>query len=296
MKRVISQFKGTGVAIVTPFNKSGEIDYVSYEKILKHILNGGVEFIVVLGTTGEASTLIAEEKKELIDFSIEKINGCVPLVVGVGGNATAEVIHTFSQFSFTRIDAVLSVCPYYNKPNQEGIYQHFKAVADASPVPVIIYNVPGRTNSNISASTCLRLADDCTNIIGIKEASGNFDQIYTILKNRPEGFIVLSGDDGLTLPLLSIGANGVISVVANAYPKEFSDMVRFGMSDAFNRARPLHFRLIDLINALFIDGSPAGIKAALEIKGLCDNNLRLPLVGINEETYNKIKSLVKLIG
>jgi len=296
MNREPDHFKGTGVAIVTPFTKSGEIDYVSYEKIMTYILQGGVEFVVVLGTTGEASTLTHQEKKELIDYSIEKIDGRVPLVVGIGGNSTAEVVHKFSQLSFNGIDAVLSVCPYYNKPNQEGIFQHFRRVAESSPVPVIIYNVPGRTSSNISASTCLRLANNCSKIIGIKEASGNFDQIYLILKNRPVNFLVLSGDDGLTLPLLSAGADGVISVVANVYPKEFSDMVRFGLSGAFDRARPLHFKLIEFINALFLDGSPAGIKAALAIKNLCNNYLRLPLVGVNEETCNKIKSLIEQIG
>lgn len=296
MKLKSNQFKGTGVAIVTPFKKSGAIDFNAYIKILNHILHGGVEFIVVLGTTGEASAISLSEKKELIDCSIEKIAGRVPLVVGIGGNATTEVIHAFTQFSFTGIDAVLSVCPYYNKPNQEGIYQHFKAVGEASPVPVIIYNVPGRTSSNISASACLRLAGECSNIIGIKEASGNFDQIYTILKNRPEKFLVLSGDDSLTLPLLAAGADGVISVVANAYPKEFSDMVRFGMAGNFDKARSLHYKLIDFINALFIDGSPAGIKAALEIKNLCGNHLRLPLVSVNKETYLRIKSIVELIG
>lgn len=292
----INKFKGTGVAIVTPFNESGEVDYLSFEKIINHTVNGGVEFIVVLGTTGEASTLTLPEQKELIGYSIKKIDGRVPLVVGIGGNSTAQVVHKFSEYSFERIDAVLSVSPYYNKPNQEGIYRHFREVADASPVPVIIYNVPGRTGSNISAATCLRLASDCSKIIGIKEASANFDQIYTILKKRPKNFLTLSGDDGLTLPLLSAGADGVISVVANAYPKEFSDMVRFGLAGAFDKARPLHFKLIELINTLFIDGSPGGIKAVLELKNLCKNYLRLPLVGVNEETYNKIKMVVELIG
>ncbi len=296
MKRKTSHLKGTGVAIVTPFHKSGEIDFDSYAKIIDHIIHGGVEFIVVLGTTGEAATLTQPEKKKLIQFTVEKNHGRVPLVVGLGGNNTADVVQAFSQFQLTGVDAVLSVSPYYNKPNQEGIYQHFKTIAGVSPVPVIIYNVPGRTGSAIHASTCIRLANECSNIIGIKEASGNFEQIYHILKYRPEGFLVLSGDDGLTLPLLAVGADGVISVVANAYPKEFSDMVRFGLSGSFDRAVPLHYRLTELITALFLDGSPAGIKAALEIKNLCSNYLRLPLVGVREEIYNNIKSLVKLIG
>jgi len=296
MKRKTDHLKGTGVAVVTPFQKSGEIDFDSYEKIISHILHGEIEFVVVLGTTGEAAALTLEEKKKLVDFSIKRIDGRVPVVIGLGGNVTADVVHSFSQFLFSGVDAILSVCPYYNKPNQEGIYQHFKAISEASPVPVILYNVPGRTSSTINASTCLRLANDCSNIIGIKEASGNFEQIYSILKNRPENFLVLSGDDALTLPLLAVGADGVISVVANAYPKEFSDMVRFGLSHSFDKALPLHYSLIDFINSLFIDGSPAGIKAALEIKHLCKNYLRLPLVSVKDEIYNKIKSLVELIG
>jgi len=240
--------------------------------------------------------MTSEEKKELISFSIKKIDGRASLVVGVGGNSTSEVIHTLSLLPSDGIDAVLSVSPYYNKPQQEGIYQHFKAVSSGTSLPVIIYNVPGRTGSNISADTCLRLAADCANIIGIKEASGNFEQIGAILKNRPANFLVLSGDDGLTLPLISMGADGVISVVANAYPREFSDMVRLSLAGNFDAARKLHFTLIDFIQALFADGSPAGIKAALEIKGLCTNNLRLPLVRVNESAYKRIKSLVDLIG
>jgi 4-hydroxy-tetrahydrodipicolinate synthase len=289
-------FRGTGVAIVTPFTSSWQIDFLSYEKILNHVIVGGVEFIVVLGTTGEAATLSMEERSELVNFSIEKIADRVSLVVGVGGNSTADVVRALSSIPQTGVDAILSVCPYYNKPQQEGIYQHFKAVAEGASLPVIIYNVPGRTASNISATTCLRLANDCPNIIGVKEASGNFDQIGAIIKNRPDGFLVLSGDDALTLPLISAGADGVISVVANVYPKEFSDMVRHSIAGNFETARKLHYNLVDFIHALFADGSPAGAKAALEIKSLCANYLRLPLVSVNESTYLKIKSLVELIG
>ncbi len=289
-------FRGTGVAIVTPFTSSGHIDFSSYDNILNHIIVGEVEFVVVLGTTGEAATLSTEEKSELVNFSIQKIADRIPLVVGVGGNSTADVVHALSLVPQTGVDAVLSVSPYYNKPQQEGIYQHFKAVAEGTSLPVIIYNVPGRTGSNISAGTCLRLAGDYPNIIGVKEASGNFDQIGAIINNRPEGFLVLSGDDGLTLPLISAGADGVISVVANVYPREFSNMVRHSIAGNFENARKLHYKLLDFIHALFADGSPAGVKAALEVKNLCANYLRLPLVGVNESTYLKIKSLVELIG
>jgi len=292
MRKENKRLRGTGVAIVTPFKKSGAIDFDAFEQIIQHIIQGGVDFIVVLGTTGEASTLSKQEKKTLIEFSVEKIGKRVPLVVGIGGNNTSEVVLSIHGTPFKEVDAILSVCPYYNKPQQEGIYQHFRIIAESSPVPVILYTVPGRTSSNINASTTLRLARDCPNIIGIKEASGNFDQIYQVLKGRPKGFLVLSGDDGLTLPLLAVGADGVISVIANLLPEKFSLMVRHGLEGDFEKARTLHFELIEIINALFADGSPAGIKAALDIKKLCSNYLRLPLVPVNKETYHLIHSLI----
>ena len=290
-----SKFRGTGVAIVTPFRKSGAIDFNAYEKILDHTINGGVEFIVALGTTGEASTLTKQEKKSMIEFTVEKINKRVPLVVGMGGNDTSELVLSIHAMPLKGVDAILSVCPYYNKPQQEGLYQHFKIVAEASPVPVILYTVPGRTSSNLSASTTLRLAYDVKNIIGIKEASGNFDQIYKILKDRPDGFLVFSGDDGLTLPLISAGCDGVISVVANVYPKEFSEMVRYALNGDFVKAQELHYRMIDLINALFVDGSPAGIKAALSLKKLCSEILRLPLVAVNKDVHSMLKKIMDQI-
>ena len=295
MKENSNKFRGTGVAIITPFRKSGGIDFDSYEKILNFTIEGGIDFVVVLGTTGETSTLSKQEKKTLIEFSVEKINKRVPLVIGIGGNDTSELVLTIHATPFHGVDAVLSVCPYYNKPNQEGLYQHFKIVAEASPVPVILYTVPGRTSSNLTAATTLRLAHDVKNIIGIKEASGNFDQIYQVLKHRPEGFIVLSGDDGITLPLMAAGCDGVISVVANAYPQEFSQLVRYGLNGDFNKARELHFLLIDFINTLFADGSPAGIKAALGIKKLCREYLRLPLVPVNKEVHSMIKKIMDQI-
>jgi 4-hydroxy-tetrahydrodipicolinate synthase len=280
---------------VTPFKKSDAVDFDAFEKILNHTINGGVNYIVLTGTTGESATLSKLEKKTLIEFAVEKINKRVPLVVGIGGNNTSDVVLSIHATPFKGVDAILSVCPYYNKPQQEGLYLHFKTIAEASPVPVILYTVPGRTASNLSPTTTLRLANDLENIIGIKEASGNFEQIYQVIKNRPKGFLVISGDDGLTLPLIAAGADGVISVVANAFPKEFSDLVRFTLAGEVDKARKIHFKLIDFINTLFVDGSPAGIKAALEIMDLCQNHLRLPLVPVNKEVYARLRKLVELI-
>ncbi len=296
MRKGYHKFKGTGVAIVTPFKKSGAIDFEAFEKIINHIIDGGVDFIVVLGTTGESSTISKPEKKALIEFSVGAIDKRVPLVVGIGGNSTSEVVLAIHGTPFKGVDAILSVCPYYSKPQQEGIFQHFKIIAESSPVPVILYTVPGRTSSNISASTTLRLANDCPNIVGIKEASGNFDQIFQVIKNRPKDFLVLSGDDGLTLPLICAGADGVISVTANAYPKEFSDMVKHALKGNVKAARILHYKLIDFTNTLFADGSPSGIKAAMEIKKLCHNYLRLPLVPVNQEAHKLIHHSIEQIG
>jgi 4-hydroxy-tetrahydrodipicolinate synthase len=295
MRKGYNKFKGTGVAIVTPFLRSGAVDFDSYGKIVDHVIGGGIGFIVVLGTTGESSTMSKEEKKALVVFTVEKVKKRVPVVVGIGGNCTSEVVLAIHSTPLKGVDGILSVCPYYNKPQQEGIFLHFKTIAESSPVPVILYTVPGRTSSNIAAPTTLRLAKECPNIVGIKEASGNFDQIFQVLKYRPKDFLVLSGDDALTLPMLAAGADGVISVVANVYPKEFSDMVRYGLKGNFTKARLNHFLLVDLINALFMDGSPAGIKSALEIKKLCRNELRLPLVGVKKEVYQHIKDLIGLI-
>jgi len=293
MRKGHNKFKGTGVAIVTPFKKSGAIDFESFEKILDHVILGGVGFVVLLGTTGEASTISKQEKKALTGFAVKIIRKRVPLVVGIGGNNTSEVVLAIHGTLFQGIDGILSVCPYYSKPQQEGIYQHFKTIAEASPVPVILYTVPGRTSSNISALTTLRLAHDFSNIIGIKEASGNFEQIYQVLKHRPKDFLVLSGDDGITLPLIAAGADGVISVTANAYPSELSEMVRLSLAGNFKDAREIHYRLIDFTNALFLDGSPAGIKAALHKKEFCENILRLPLVPVIKEVRNQIENLME---
>src|ERR1035438_5305956 len=250
MQLTNDKFRGTGVAVVTPFDESGSIDFNALSKVLEHLLVSGVEYLVIMGTTGETPTLSKDEKTAMLDFSVKVIHSRVAVVIGIGGNNTAEVVKSIHETNFKGVDAILSVSPYYNKPQQQGIFEHFKAIAGASPVPVILYTVPGRTGGNISAETTLKLADACKNIIGIKEASGNLDQIYQLLKNRPEGFLVISGDDNLTLPLLATGADGVISVVANAYPEEFSDMVRAGLKGDFDSARKIHFQLLDFIGAI----------------------------------------------
>lgn len=290
-----SKFKGTGVAIVTPFKSDLKIDYTALETHIEHLLTNGVNYLVVLGTTGESVTQTDYEKDELIRFVKEKVDGRVPLVLGVGGNNTQAVLNKIAKTDFNQIDAILSVAPYYNKPTQEGLYQHFKAISEASPVPVILYNVPGRTGSNINAGTTLRLAHEFNNIIAIKEASGNFSQAMYILKDKPKDFMVISGEDALTLPLLSVGFSGVISVVANAMPKEFSDMVQLALNNNYQEAEKIHYKLLEFIDTLFVEGNPAGIKAALNILGIIENNLRLPLVPVSNNTYKKLEDLIKKI-
>lgn len=290
------KLKGTGIAIVTPFKKDGNIDYNALENLINFWIKGDVEYLVVMGTTGESVTLSAEEKKALLAFTAEKIHGRVPLVVGIGGNNTSEVVQNLETYDLSKVDAVLSVAPYYNKPNQQGYFEHFMAVADASPKPVILYNVPGRTGSNMTAATTLKLANAHKNILGIKEASGNLEQITDIIMNKPEHFQVISGDDALTLPIIASGGTGVISVVANAYPYEFSEMVRFCLADDFESARELHFKLFDFTRFIFLDGNPGGIKAALYKKGLCENTLRAPLAPVNNEVYEKIIRAVEKLG
>jgi len=292
---MVERLKGTGVAIVTPFHDSGNIDFVSFEKIIEHVIAGGINYIVALGTTGESVTMSRDEKVAVLEFVVEIVNKRVPVVAGMGGYSTQEVINTIKVASFDGIDAVLSVCPYYNKPQQKGLYNHFKAIAGACPVPVILYNVPGRTSVNMTAETTLKLAEDFKNIIGIKEASGNLIQIMEIVKNRPQGFLVISGDDALTLPLISLGADGVISVVANAFPLEFSEMVNLSLKGKFNKARVIHFSLLEFTNAMFMDGSPSGIKAAMEIIGLCKSNVRLPLVKVNKTVHSIISEEIEFI-
>lgn len=286
------QFKGTGVAVITPFHSYGTIDFTALENTINHIINGGVDFVLALGTTSEAATLSADERNAVVNYFIETVNNRVPIMLGVGGNNTQDVVDTIKSLSFDGIDAILSVAPYYNRPQQKGMYQHFKTIAGVCPVPVYLYNVPSRTACNISAETVLKLAEEIDNIVGIKEASGDLLQIMHIIKNKPKGFTVLSGDDALTLPIISLGGEGVISVIANAFPKEYSTMVNAAMKANYSKARTIHYQLIDMIEAIFADGNPAGVKAAMEMLGICKNNLRLPLVKVNKAVSNRIKNLI----
>lgn len=285
-----SKFKGTGVALVTPFNTKGEVDYFAFGKLIKHILKGNCEYLVPLGTTGESATLSLKEKQQVLDFVVRQVDGKAPIVLGLGGNNTQEIINSFKEFNFKGVDAILSVSPSYNKPTQQGIYEHYKLISKASPVPIILYNVPSRTASNISAETALRLAHDFKNIIGIKEASGNVEQCMFIIKNKPANFLLISGDDTLALPLISAGADGVISVVANAYPKQFSSMVRNALKGDFAKARKLYYQLLDVIPLLFMEGNPSGIKTLLQIINICSENVRMPLLASSK---NLRKALVE---
>jgi 4-hydroxy-tetrahydrodipicolinate synthase len=286
-------FTGTGVAIVTPFRSDGSIDFKSLEKLLEYILSRGINYVVVLGTTGESVTLSKDEKKAVVNFVTDTVDKRVPVVVGIGGNNTQEILNTLASTEFDNIDAILSVSPYYNKPSQQGIFLHFKAIATASPVPVILYNVPGRTGSNMSAETTLKLAHEFKNIAAIKEASGNLVQIMQIIRDKPKNFLVISGDDALTLPMITLGGSGVISVVANAFPKEFSEMVNHALKGELAKANALHYKLLDMINALFEEGSPSGVKAVLEILKITRNHVRLPLAPVSEKHYAKLDALVK---
>ena len=288
-----TDLKGTGVAMVTPFNKDKSIDYKGLENLIEYLIDGDVEFLVSMGTTGESAVLSTEEKLNVVDFSRKIINGRLPFVVGIGGNNTTAVVAQIKATDFTGVDAILSVSPAYNKPTQEGIYQHFKAISEACPIDIILYNVPGRTSSNMSASITLRLAKDFANIVAVKEASGDMEQIMHILRDKPNGFNVLSGDDALTLPMVLMGAEGVISVQAMAKPKEFSEMVRQGLKGNLEKARALHYPQLKIIDNLFVEGNPAGIKACLKIKGVCDDYVRLPLVGISSERFLKLENLLK---
>lgn len=286
-------FSGTGVAIVTPFQQSGAIDLIALEKLVEFQIKGGVDYLVVLGTTGEGSTLSKGEKKQIFSAVNQFSKGRVCLVAGIGGNDTQEVIDSFSTYDLTGYTAILSVSPYYNKPNNEGLYQHYTAISAASPLPIIMYNVPGRTGMNVNAATTLRIARDCKNIIATKEASGNMEQIMQIIKDKPVGFEVISGDDGLTLPLIACGAIGVISVLANAYPRQLSTMVKFCLEDNFAGARPIHEKLMPIIHSLFAEGNPSGIKAYLSEMGIVDECFRLPVVGVGDQLKNEIKTLMQ---
>jgi 4-hydroxy-tetrahydrodipicolinate synthase len=289
-----TKLKGTGVALVTPFTANNEVNYKGLERLIDHCITGGVEYLVSLGTTGESVNLSQEEKFDILNFTIEKAAGKVPVVAGFGGNNTMHVIkHEIEKFHFKGVAALLSVSPYYNKPSQQGIYEHYKAIAAASPVPVILYNVPGRTASNIKAETTLRIANEVKNVIGIKEASGDFIQCMQLVKNKPNDFLVISGDDNITLGLMAYGFDGVISVVGQAFPKTFSEMVRQCLKGDYAEARKLHYQLNDITDMLFAEGNPAGVKCALELQGICEGHLRLPLVGTSDALRKKMAEAIK---
>jgi len=288
-----NKFKGLGVALVTPFTSTGEVDYTSLRRLLDYQLSNGTDFLCVLGTTAETPTLTEEEKQNIINLCRDKVQGRIPILLGMGGNNTAAIVSQLAKADLHGIDGILSVCPYYNKPSQEGLYQHFRTIATNSPVPVVLYNVPGRTGVNMTAETTLRLARDCENIIAVKEASGNFGQIDDIIKNKPKDFDVISGDDGITFPLITLGAAGVISVIGNALPKEFSRMVRLALAGDYSNALTIHHKFAELFKLLFVDGNPAGVKAMLSSMGLLENELRLPLVPSRISTMERISAIVK---
>ncbi|MDD6622932.1 MAG: 4-hydroxy-tetrahydrodipicolinate synthase [Bacteroidales bacterium] len=284
--------RGMGVALITPFKADKSIDFPALAKLLEYIIQNKADYIVVLGTTAETATLTEAEREQVKTFVVERVNSRVPLVLGVGGNNTKAVTDYLRQNDLSSFSAILSVVPYYNKPSQEGIYQHYKAIAEASPLPVILYNVPGRTGVNMTAETTLRLAKNFTNIIGVKEASGNITQMDDIIKNKPADFMVISGDDGITFPLITLGAVGVISVIGNAFPREFSRMVRLALEGDFANALLIHHRFTELFSLLFVDGNPAGVKCLLNAKGMIQNELRLPLVPTKITTYEKIRQVL----
>lgn len=286
-------FKGLGIALVTPFASDGSVDYDVLKNLLDYQLKNGADFFCILATTGETPTLTKDEKQKIKELVVEKVGDKVPILIGCGGNNTADVVNELQTADFSGIDGILSVCPYYNKPSQEGLYQHFKAIAGTTNMPVVLYNVPGRTGVNLKAETTVRLARDCENIVAIKEASGSLEQVDEIIKNKPDGFDVISGDDALTFPMIACGAAGVISVIGNALPKEFSRMIRLEMKGEIESARKIHHKFTDLFNLLFVDGNPAGVKAMLHEMGMIENVLRLPLVPTRLTTMQKISDCLK---
>lgn len=289
----MKKFRGTGVAIVTPFKSDSSIDFGALGRVTEHVINGGVSYIVALGTTGEASTLSRDEKQAVISFCVEAVAGRLPIVVGIGGNNTQEVINTIRNTDLEGIEGILSVAPYYNKPGQRGLFQHFKAISENSSLPVIIYNVPGRTGSNISAETCLELAHEFDNIVAVKEASGDLAQIMKILRGKPENFNVISGDDMLTIPVIAAGGSGVISVLANAFPAVTSEIVGHALKANFKSARELHFRYIEMIELLFAEGNPSGVKDMMAVMNICHNSVRLPLVPVSKTTHSRIQKAIE---
>ena len=292
----MQSFIGTGVALVTPFKKDFSVDVEALARIVNHVVEGGVEYLVVLGTTAESVTLSQDEKELVIDTIIKANAGRLPLVLGVGGNNTHKVVEELKTRDFSHFSAILSVSPYYNKPTQEGIYQHFKAVAEASPIPVILYNVPGRTASNMLPSTVIRIANDFKNVIGIKEAAGDIVQAMKLIQTKPEGFLVISGDDMITLPMVLAGGAGVISVIGEGFPKEFSEMVRLGLQRKVDEAYKLHYLLADSIDMIFEQGNPGGIKEVFKALGLSENTVRLPLVNVNEDLATRLHNFTRKLS
>jgi 4-hydroxy-tetrahydrodipicolinate synthase len=293
---MMKKLKGAGVAIVTPFKNDSSIDFAALGRVIEHVIKGGINYIVVMGTTGESVTLTKDEKQAIISYVIEAVDNRVPLVAGIGGNNTEEAINTIRQTDLSGVDGILTVVPYYNKPTQRGIFQHFKTIATWSPVPVIMYNIPGRTGCNMSAETCIELAYNCENIIAIKEASGDISQMMKILKGKPENFGLISGDDMLTIPIIAAGGSGVISVLGNAFPEAVSELVNNAIRNNFKSAREIHFRYMEIIDLLFCEGNPAGIKAFLSVMNLCQNNLRLPLVPVSRTTLTKIQKAIEEVA
>ena len=286
-------FKGLGIALVTPFKEDGSVDYKSLVRLVEYQLDNGADFLCILATTGETPVLTADEKQKIKETIVSLVGGRVPILMGCGGNNTAAIVEELQTRDFQGIDGILSVCPYYNKPSQEGLYQHFKTMAAATKLPVVLYNVPGRTGVNMTAATTVRLANDCENIVAIKEASGNLEQVDEIIKNKPNDFDVISGDDALTFPMVSCGAVGVISVIGNALPKEFSKMIRLQMRGEYDPARKIHHRFTDLFSLLFVDGNPAGVKAMLSEMGFIENVLRLPLVPMRIKNMQRMSDILK---
>jgi 4-hydroxy-tetrahydrodipicolinate synthase len=287
-----NKLTGMGVALITPFKEDESVDYTALGRLVDYQIKNGIDYLVVLGTTAETATLTEEEKKQVTAYIINRVKNRVPIVLGVGGNCTRAVVEELQTKDFTGVDAILSVTPYYNKPSQEGIYQHYKAIAEATELPIVLYNVPGRTGVNMTTETTLRLAREFSNIVAVKEASGNISQMDEIIKNKPKDFMVISGDDGITFPLITLGAVGVISVIGNAFPKEFSRMVRLALKGDYANALDIHHSFTELFNLLFVDGNPAGVKCMLNAMGFIENKLRLPLVPTRLTTYEQIRKVM----
>ena len=290
---IYHKFKGMGVALITPFKADGTVDYAALMRMVDHLVQNGADFLCVLGTTAETPTLTTEEKNEIKRLVVERVNGRIPIMLGCGGNNTQAVIDSLKNDDFTGIDGILSVVPYYNKPSQEGIYRHYQAIAESTDLPIVLYNVPGRTGVNMTAETTLRIARDFENVVAIKEASGNITQMDDIIKNKPERFDVISGDDGITFPLITLGAVGVISVIGNAFPKEFSRMTRLALQGDYANALKIHHSFTELFSLLFVDGNPAGVKAMLNAMGMIENRLRLPLVPTRITTFEQMRRILQ---